>query len=141
MKNIPKIAIVTAKFNSAITEKLLKNTHQTLLENNFTNIDVHKVPGVCEIPFLINKFGIQKKYDGYIALGSVIKGETPHFDYVCKMVQEGILSISLKFDVPIIFGILTTENINQALERADDKKKNKGRDFALALIDLFTHIN
>lgn len=132
-----KIAIVCARFNEMITEKLLDSCTQELIAQGVKKqeISVFMVPGACEIPFMAQYLAEEKMYDGIITLGAVIRGETPHFDYVCKMVQEGVLSVTLNYTIPVIFGVLTTENIAQALDRADENKKNKGASFARALID------
>ena len=135
-----KVAIVAAKFNSQITEMLLSAAQEELKNSNIQDVDIFKVPGACEIPTMLNHLAQKKIYDGFISIGAVIQGETPHFDYVCKMAQEGILQVSLKYNIPIIFGILTTDNIQQALERADINKQNKGASFAKALVEMIDNL-
>lgn len=127
-----------AIFNEMITGRLLDATICELQKNGIPaeNITVVKVPGACEIPFAARQMLETNKYAGLITLGAVIQGETPHFHYVCKMVQEGITSLNLSYDKPIIFGVLTTENIAQAMARADETGKNKGADFAKTLLSM-----
>ena len=140
-----QIAAVVARFNDFITTKLLEGALDTFkrhegVDKNFT---IFKVPGAFEIPLACKKIALSKKYDGIIALGAVIRGSTPHFDYVSNEVSKGIAQVSLDSGIPISFGVLTTDNIEQAIERAGTKAGNKGSDSMLSLIetiDLFKKI-
>ncbi|EGO63264.1 6,7-dimethyl-8-ribityllumazine synthase [Acetonema longum] len=133
-----KFGIVVARFNEFITNKLLSGALDVLhrhgaLENN---IDVAWVPGAFEIPLIAQKMATSKKYDAVICLGTVIRGSTPHFDYVCAEVSKGVAHVGMSSGLPTIFGVLTTENIEQAIERAGTKAGNKGSDAAMAAIEM-----
>lgn len=138
-----KFAIIVSKFNSFITEKLLEGSLQTLKANgvNENNIDVIKVPGAFEIPTCAKNLIDLKKYDAIICLGCVIRGETSHFDYICNSVSAEIARLGSTSGVPVIFGILTCENINQATDRSGGKKGNKGSEAALAAIEMVNLLN
>ena len=127
-----KIAIVAGRFNEFITSKLIGGALDVLKRNDVSeeNIDIAWVPGAFEIPLITKKLANTGKYDAIIALGAVIKGSTPHFDYVCAEVSKGVAQISLQTDLPVIFGVLTTNNIEEAIERAGTKAGNKGADAA-----------
>jgi len=133
-----KIAIVVARFNEFITSKLLGGAIDCLKrhEGNEDNITVAWVPGAFEIPLAAKKFAESKKYDAVICLGAVIRGATPHFDYVCAETSKGIAQVSLQTGVPVAFGVLTTESIQQAVERAGTKAGNKGVDAAMAAMEM-----
>ena len=133
-----KIGIVVARFNEFITSKLLSGAIDTLRrhETNEDDIDVAWVPGAFEIPLIASKMAKSKKYDAVICLGAVIRGSTTHYDYVCAEVSKGIANVSLNSDVPVMFGVLTTENIEQAIERAGTKAGNKGFDSAMGAIEM-----
>lgn len=135
-----KIAIVASRFNDFITRELIGGAEDTLLrhEVNSKDIDVYRVPGAFEIPCLCQKLAKSKnkKYDIIIALGAVIRGSTPHFDYVCAEVSKGIAAVSMEYDMPVIFGVLTTDTIEQAIERAGTKAGNKGSDAAMAALEM-----
>lgn len=133
-----KIGIVAARFNEFITSKLLSGAMDGLLRHDVKeeNIHVAWVPGSFEIPLIASKMAKSKKYDAVICLGAVIRGSTTHYDYVCSEVSKGIAAISLSTDVPVMFGVLTTENIEQAIERAGTKAGNKGYDCALGAIEM-----
>ncbi len=133
-----KFAIVLSRFNEFIGQKLLEGALACLKHNDCSeeNIDIIKVPGAFEIPLAAAKLAEQKKYNAIICLGAVIRGATPHFNYVANAASEGILQVSLKYNIPIAFGVLTTDNIEQALERADTKSGNKGWDVALTAIEM-----
>ena len=133
-----KIGIVVARFNEFITSKLLSGAIDTLRrhETNEDDIDVAWVPGAFEIPVVAKKLAQTGKYDAVICLGAVIRGSTTHYDYVCNEVSKGIASVSLETGVPVLFGVLTTENIEQAIERAGTKAGNKGYDCALSAIEM-----
>lgn len=133
-----KFAIIVSRFNDFISQKLLEGAldclrrHEALEEN----ITVVKVPGAFEIPVAAEKLAESKKYDALICVGAVIRGSTPHFDYVASEVSKGIANTSLKYMLPISFGVLTTDTIEQAIERAGTKAGNKGWDAALTAIEM-----
>lgn len=133
-----KIGIVAGRFNEFITSKLVGGALDVLKRNNVSeeNVDIAWVPGAFEIPLITKKMVQTGKYDAIITLGAVIKGSTPHFDYVCAEVSKGVAQISLQSDVPVIFGVLTTNNIEQAIERAGTKAGNKGSEAAFAAIEM-----
>ena len=133
-----KIGIVVARFNEFITGKLLAGAVDGLKRHNVEedNIDVAWVPGAFEIPLIASKMAKSKKYDAVISLGAVIRGSTTHYDYVCSEVSKGIANVSLNSDIPVMFGVITTENIEQAIERAGTKAGNKGYDCALGAIEM-----
>lgn len=133
-----KFAIVVSRFNEFIGQKLLDGALECLNRHNCpeSNIDVIKVPGAFEIPFAASKLAETKKYDAIICLGAVIRGATPHFDYVAGAASSGIAQVSLKYNIPVAFGVLTTDTIEQAIERAGTKSGNKGWDAALTAIEM-----
>ncbi len=133
-----KIGIVAARFNEFITSKLLGGALDALHRHDVSdeNIETAWVPGAFEIPLIASKMAKSKKYDAIICLGAVIRGSTSHYDYVCNEVSKGIASVSLQNDMPVMFGILTTENIEQAIERAGTKAGNKGFDCAVGAIEM-----
>ena len=140
-----KIGIVAGRFNEFITSKLVGGAVDVLKRNdvNDEDIDIAWVPGAFEIPLITKKMAESKKYDTIIPLGAVIKGSTPHFDYVCAEVSKGVAQISLQTGLPIMFGVLTTNNIEEAIERAGTKAGNKGSDVAfgaLEMIDLIKNV-
>lgn len=137
-----RIAIVAGRFNEFITSKLVGGTLDVLKRNDVSeeNIDIAWVPGAFEIPLITKKLANTGKYDAIIALGAVIKGSTPHFDYVCAEVSKGVAQISLQTDLPVIFGVLTTNNIEEAIERAGTKAGNKGADAAFSAIEMINLI-
>ena len=140
-----KIGIVAGRFNEFITSRLVGGAVDVLKRNdvNDEDIDIAWVPGAFEIPLITKKMAESKKYDAIITLGAVIKGSTPHFDYVCAEVSKGVAQISLQTGLPIMFGVLTTNNIEEAIERAGTKAGNKGSDVAfgaLEMIDLIKNI-
>ncbi|MDD5455490.1 MAG: 6,7-dimethyl-8-ribityllumazine synthase [Candidatus Margulisbacteria bacterium] len=135
-----KIALIWSRFNEFIGTKLLEGAKDALVRHEVDekNIDIYKVPGAFEIPYTLNLIK-EKGYDAIICLGAVIKGATPHFEYVASQVSRGVASIALTTKTPIIFGVLTTESIEQAIERAGAKSGNKGWEAAvnaLEMIDL-----
>lgn len=138
-----KIAIVVTRFNEFITSKLLSGALDGLKRHdvNEEEIEVIWVPGAFEIPLIASKLAKSKNYDAIICLGAVIRGATTHYDYVCNEVSKGIASVSLETGVPVMFGILTTENIEQAIERAGTKSGNKGYDSALGAIEMVNLIH
>jgi 6,7-dimethyl-8-ribityllumazine synthase len=133
-----RIGIVCARFNEFITSKLLGGAMDGLLRHDVAddNIDVAWVPGAFEIPLIAKKMAKSGKYDAVICLGAVIRGSTSHYDYVCSEVSKGIASVSLDSGIPVMFGVVTTENIEQAIERAGTKAGNKGYDCALGAIEM-----
>ena len=133
-----KVAIVASRFNEFITSKLLEGAMDGLLRHDAREEDVHVawVPGAFEIPLIASKLANSGKYDAVICLGAVIRGSTSHYDYVCSEVSKGIASVSLSSGIPVLFGVLTTENIQQAIERAGTKAGNKGYDCALSAIEM-----
>ena len=133
-----KIGIVVARFNEFITSKLLAGALDNLKRENVgeKDIEVAWVPGAFEIPLIASKMAKSGKYDAVICVGAVIRGNTSHYDYVCNEVSKGIASVSLETGVPVLFGVLTTENIEQAIERAGTKAGNKGYDCALSAIEM-----
>lgn len=133
-----KVAIVAARFNEFITSKLIGGAEDALLRHGATDENIHLVwvPGAFEIPLAAQKLAASQKYDAIICLGAVIRGSTPHFDYVCAEVSKGVAQVSLKYNIPVAFGVLTTENIEQAIERAGTKAGNKGFDAAMSVIEM-----
>jgi 6,7-dimethyl-8-ribityllumazine synthase len=133
-----KFGIVVGRFNEFITSKLLGGAEDALKRHGVEvdNVDVAWVPGAFEISFAAKKMAASGKYDAVITLGTVIRGSTPHFDYVCNETAKGIGSLSLQYDIPVIFGVLTTDSIEQAVERAGTKAGNKGWDAAIAAIEM-----
>ena len=133
-----KIGIVAARFNEFITSKLLGGALDGLKRHNVNenDIDVAWVPGAFEIPLIAKKMANSGKYDAVICLGAVIRGSTSHYDYVCNEVSKGIAAVSMNSDIPVMFGVITTENIEQAIERAGTKAGNKGYDCALGAIEM-----
>ena len=138
-----KIGIVAARFNEFITSKLLSGAQDALVRHDVKddNIDVAWVPGAFEIPLIADKMAKSGKYDAVICLGAVIRGNTSHYDYVCSEVSKGIAHVSLESGIPVMFGVVTTENIEQAIERAGTKAGNKGFDVAVGAIEMINLIN
>ena len=133
-----KVGIIAARFNAFITSKLLEGAVDGLLRHNVSEEDIHVawVPGAFEIPLIASKMAKTGKYDAIICLGAVIRGSTSHYDYVCNEVSKGIAAVSLENGIPVMFGVLTTENIEQAIERAGTKAGNKGYDAACTAIEM-----
>jgi 6,7-dimethyl-8-ribityllumazine synthase len=133
-----RFAIVASRFNEFITNRLLDGATDCLVKNGYKEdqFDVVKVPGAFEIPVTAAHLASSKKYSAIICLGAVIKGATPHFDFVSLGVTNGITQVSLEYRMPVIFGILTTNNIEQAMERSGGKAGNKGWDSALTAIEM-----
>jgi 6,7-dimethyl-8-ribityllumazine synthase len=133
-----KIAVVVSRFNEEVTEGLLNGVMEAFTENTLTNknIDIISCPGAFEIPFTAKKLLKKKKYHAVICLGAVIKGETAHFEYISYAVTKGVLQLNLDFDVPVIFGVLTCYNEEQALIRSAPGINNKGREAALAALEM-----
>ena len=133
-----KFAIVGARFNEFIVSKLISGAEDTLVRHGVDTDDITLVwvPGAFEIPLAAQKLAQSGKYDAVICLGAVIRGATSHYDYVCSEVSKGIANVSLDSGVPVLFGVLTTENLEQAIERAGSKAGNKGYDCALSAIEM-----
>jgi 6,7-dimethyl-8-ribityllumazine synthase len=133
-----RFAIVVSRFNEFISGKLLEGARDALLRHGTLpeSIDVVWVPGAFEIPLVAKRLAEGQDYDAVICLGTVIRGATPHFDYVASEVSKGIATVGLQTGVPVIFGVLTTENIEQAVERAGTKAGNKGFDAAVSAIEM-----
>ncbi len=138
VSNEMKIGIVAARFNEFITSKLLGGALDCLKRHDVSeeNIEVAWVPGAFEIPLIASKMASCGKYDAVICLGAVIRGSTTHYDYVCSEVSKGIAHVSLNSGIPVMFGVLTTESIEQAIERAGTKAGNKGFDCAAGAIEM-----
>ena len=133
-----KVAIGAARFNEFIVSKLVSGAQDALIRHgvNDDDIDIAWVPGAFEIPLIAQKFAQSGKYDAVICLGAVIRGATSHYDYVCNEASKGIAQVSLNTGIPVLFGVLTTENIEQAVERAGTKAGNKGYDVACSAIEM-----
>ncbi len=133
-----KFCIITGRFNEFIGSKLLSGAVDGLKRHGAyeQDIEVVWVPGAFEIPLIAKKIAKSKKYDAVICLGAVIRGATPHFDYVASEVSKGVANVSLELEIPIIFGVLTTDTIEQAIERAGTKAGNKGYDAAVSAIEM-----
>jgi len=131
-----KIAIVVARFNEFITSKLLSGCEGALRQHGVTDTDIIWVPGAFEIPLVAKKLAKSSKYNAIVALGTVIRGSTTHYDYVCNETAKGISNVIQTHEIPVIFGVLTTENIEQAIERAGTKAGNKGADAAVCAIEM-----
>ena len=133
-----KFAVINGRFNSLITKQLLEGAIDGLQRHGVDskNIEIVWVPGAFELPLIAQKIAESSKYDGVICLGAVIRGSTPHFDYVCSEASKGIAQASMKTGVPIIFGVLTTDTIEQAIERAGTKAGHNGFEAALTAIEM-----
>ena len=133
-----RIGIVAARFNEFIVGKLVSGALDGLKRHEVDEdqIDIAWVPGAFEIPLICQKMVKSGKYDAIIALGAVIRGSTTHYDYVCSEVSKGVANVALNADIPVMFGVLTTENIEQAIERAGSKAGNKGYDCALGALEM-----
>ena len=133
-----KVGIIGARFNEFIVSKLISGARDGLVRHGVEddNITFAWVPGAFEIPLIADKMAKSKKYDAVICLGTVIRGATSHYDYVCNEVSKGIAQVSLNTGIPVLFGVVTTENIEQAIERAGTKAGNKGYDCALSAIEM-----
>ena len=133
-----KVGIVVARFNEFITNKLLGGAVDGLIRHGVAdkNITTAWVPGAFEIPLIAEKMAKSGKYDAIICLGAVIRGATSHYDYVCNEVSKGVAQVGLQAEIPVLFGVVTTENIEQAIERAGTKAGNKGYDCALSAIEM-----
>jgi 6,7-dimethyl-8-ribityllumazine synthase len=133
-----RFGLIVSRFNSFICERLLEGALDTLTRHGADDaqLSVVRVPGAFEIPLVAQKMAASGKYDAVIALGAVIRGGTPHFDYVCAEVSKGVASVSLDSGVPVAFGVLTTDSVEQAIERAGTKAGNKGAEAAMSAIEM-----
>ena len=133
-----KIGIIVARFNSFIAERLLEGALDSLIRSGVADddIEVARVPGAYEIPLVTQKMVKSGRYDAVICLGAIIRGATPHFDFVANEAAKGIAQVSMDSGVPVMFGVLTTDNIEQAIERAGSKAGNKGSDCAIAALEM-----
>ena len=133
-----RVGIVAARFNEFITSKLVGGALDGLKRHDVKeeDIDVAWVPGAFEIPLIASKMAKSKKYDAVICVGAVIRGDTTHYDYVCNEVSKGVAQVGLQSGIPVLFGVITTENIEQAIARAGSKAGNKGYDCALSAIEM-----
>ncbi len=134
-----KIAIIVSRFNSFISDKLLEGALDAIIRHDGgkDNITIYKVPGAFEIPILLSKL-IDKDFDGILCLGAIIRGATPHFDFIAQETTKGIANIAQQAKMPISYGVLTTDTIDQAIERAGTKMGNKGFDAALSLLEMIS---
>ena len=137
-----KIGIVGARFNEFIVSKLISGARDGLVRHGVNDDDITLawVPGAFEIPLVAKKMALSGKYDAVICLGAVIRGATSHYDYVCAEVSKGIAAVSLEAQIPVMFGVVTTDNIEQAIERAGTKAGNKGYDCAVGAIEMINLI-
>ena len=133
-----KVAIIASRFNHLITDRLIEGAKDAFIRNggDEKNLDLILVPGAFEIPFALKRALKKDIYDGIVCLGAVIRGATPHFDYVAAEATKGIANTTLNFDTPVTFGLLTTDTIEQAIERAGTKAGNKGFEAMLGLIEM-----
>lgn len=133
-----KIAIIASRYNNYIVDRLEKGCIKTLTAGgiNESNITLVRVPGAFEIPAAASRLADKNEYDAIISLGAVIRGETPHFDYICNECANGLASLSMKVNMPIIFGVLTVENIQQAEDRSGDEESNKGSESASTALEM-----
>jgi len=132
-----KVGIVASRFNEFVTSKLLSGALDGLRRHDLgeDDIEIAWVPGAFEIPLVAAKMAKTSKYDAIICLGAIIRGDTSHYDYVCNEVSKGIAAVSLETGIPVLFGVLTTENLEQAIERAGTKAGNKGFDCAVSALE------
>jgi 6,7-dimethyl-8-ribityllumazine synthase len=133
-----KFGIIASRFNDFITARLLDGAMDGLLRHGASDgdIEVVRVPGAFEVPLIAQRMARSKKYDAIICLGAVIRGATPHFEYVSSEVSKGVASVSMEAGIPVIFGVLTTDTIEQAIERAGTKSGNKGWDSAISAVEM-----
>ena len=131
-----RIAVITARWNSQVTEGLRAGALRALKRNNIEIVEDFYVPGAFELPLAAQKAAKTGRFQGIITLGCVIRGDTPHFDYVCAETTRGIGEVSLNQNIPVAFGLLTTDNLKQALQRAGDNNENKGEEAALTVLEM-----
>lgn len=133
-----KIGIVVADFNETVTKQLVQGATEMLAKFDLENVDVYHVPGAFEIPFMTKQLLAKKEYDGILTLGAVIKGETDYYDLICQNAAGGVMNLNLTSNIPITFGILTTDNIEQAMQRAGLKAGNEGAITAQSLLEMIS---
>ena len=133
-----RVGIVASRFNDFVTSRLLESAVETLVRNGVgeDQIEIARVPGAFEIPLVSKKMALSQRFDAILCLGAVIRGETPHFEYVSAEVSRGIAEVSLEVGVPLIHGVLTTDTVEQAIERSGGRAKNKGEEAALAALEM-----
>jgi 6,7-dimethyl-8-ribityllumazine synthase len=133
-----KFAIIASRFNGFITDHLVEGALDALIRHNASEADIEiiKVPGSFEIPLAVKRAAKSDKYDALIAIGTIIRGETPHFDYLASEITKGLAGIGLEFDIPVASGVITTETLEQAIERAGAKAGNRGAEAALSAIEM-----
>ena len=131
-----RIAVITARWNSQVTEGLRAGALRALTRHNIQAVEDFYVPGAFELPLAAQRAAKTGRFDAIITLGCVIRGDTPHFDYVCAETTRGIGEVGLKQDLPVAFGLLTTDNLQQALDRAAENKENKGEEAALTVLEM-----
>ena len=133
-----RFCIVAARFNERIVNSLVEGARDTLVRHGVADGDVHlvRVPGAYELPLAVRRVGQTRNYDGIVALGAVIRGATPHFEYVCSECASGLSRVSMELDLPVGFGVLTVDSIEQAVERAGTKAGNKGAEAAMAALEM-----
>jgi len=131
-----RIAVITARWNSEVTEGLRKGALRALKQHFVQTVKDFYVPGAFELPLAVQRAARTGRFDAVIALGCVIRGDTPHFDYVCAETTRGIGEVGLREDLPVAFGLLTTDNLQQALDRAGENQKNKGEEAALTVLEM-----
>ena len=140
LKGDEKVAVINGRFNHIITDRLVEGARDSFLRHggNDDNLDLILVPGAYELPFALQKAIESGKYDAVCCVGAVIRGATPHFDYISAEATKGIASVTLKGDIPVTYGLLTTDNIEQAIERAGSKVGNKGFEAMTGLIEMMS---
>jgi len=133
-----KFALVVGRFNSFVVESLLQGAIDALVRQGIpeTDIEIYRVPGAFEIPLAVKRIAATKKYDAIVALGAVIRGGTPHFEYVAGECVKGIGAVSLEYGLPVAFGVLTVDSIEQAIERSGTKAGNKGAEAAMSVVEM-----
>lgn len=131
-----RIAVITARWNSQVTDGLRDGALRALTRQNIQTVEDFYVPGAFELPLAAQRAAKTSRFDAVITLGCVIRGDTPHFDYVCAETTRGIGEVSLNHDIPVAFGLLTTDNLQQAMDRAGDNKENKGEEAALTVLEM-----
>jgi 6,7-dimethyl-8-ribityllumazine synthase len=131
-----RVAVITARWNSQVTDGLRDGALRTLTRHNVQAVEDFYVPGAFELPLAAQRAAKTGRFDAVITLGCVIRGDTPHFDYVCAETTRGIGEVSLNQDIPVAFGLLTTDNLKQAMDRAGDNNENKGEEAALTVLEM-----
>lgn len=133
-----RIAVVAARFNEVIVRSLVEGAIDALRRHGAAETDIHivRVPGAFELPLAVHRLARTRRYDGIVALGAVVRGQTPHFEFVCNECAAGLSRVSLEFEVPVGFGVLTCDTVDQALDRAGSKSGNKGADAAIATLEM-----